>query len=313
MPTPEAAGAGTGITVRGALTPEQAAGVAALAGEAAAADEVSPLSEQALLTLRHAGDTGHDTRHLLLHAGGDLAGYAQLTRGQDGEATGELVIRPAARRAGLGRQLLGALLTEAGGPAGVWAHGDRRAAAALAAAAGLERTRALWQLRLPADAPLASPRIPDGVQVRAFAPGRDEQAWLELNRRAFAAHPEQGAWSMADLQEREAEPWFDPAGFFLAQRGGALAGFHWTKVHPATPAAKAAGEVYVVGVDPAEQGTGLGRALTLTGLHYLRGRGLEQVMLYAEEDNAAAIGLYQSLGFRHAATDVVYTGAPPVS
>jgi mycothiol synthase len=145
--------------------------------------------------------------------------------------------------------------------------------------------------------------------VRTFVPGRDERDWLAVNGRAFAAHPEQGKWTLQDLKRRELEPWFDPGGFFLAERAGALVGFHWTKVHqpPAgQPGASPVGEVYVLGVDPAEQGGGLGRALTLIGLHHLREQGLPDVMLYVEGDNTPAIRLYESLGFQHTATDVVY-------
>jgi mycothiol synthase len=189
----------------------------------------------------------------------------------------------------------------------VWAHGDQPAAAALAAAAGFERTRSLWQMRRPLAEPLAEPRLPGGITVRAFQPGRDEEAWLALNAAAFASHPEQGAWTPADLEQREQEDWFDPAGFFLAERGARLAGFHWTKVHPADGASPPIGEVYVVGVDPAEQGTGLGRALTLIGVHYLRDRGLEQVMLYVDESNVAAVRLYESMGFARWSVDVMYS------
>ena len=62
----------------------------------------------------------------------------------------------------------------------------------------------------------------------------------------------------------------------------------------------------MVGVDPAGQGGGLGRALTLAGLHYLRSRGLPEVMLYVDEENTPAIRLYESLGFAHQGTDVMF-------
>ena len=166
---------------------------------------------------------------------------------------------------------------------------------------------------------VAEPQLPAGVSLRAFIPGQDEDDWLGVNARAFAGHPEQGKWTRVDLAHREAAPWFDPDGFLLAERGGHLAGFHWTKIHK--PGSGQAGngtsdtdgplgEVYVIGVDPAEQGTGLGRALTLAGLRHLQSREIPAVMLYVDGENAAAIRLYGSLGFAHSATDVMYTHGP---
>jgi mycothiol synthase len=163
----------------------------------------------------------------------------------------------------------------------------------------------LARLPLPADAAAAP-----GVSIRTFRPGIDEDAWLAVNRRAFAHHPEQGSWRLQDLLLREAEPWFDPDGFFLAERDGRLAGFHWTKVHPCGGAGGAPlGEVYVVGVDPGSQGGGLGRTLTLAGLGYLRDRGLTEVMLYVDEDNVAAVRMYTALGFSRWSTDAMYRHA----
>jgi mycothiol synthase len=148
--------------------------------------------------------------------------------------------------------------------------------------------------------------LPAGVVLRAFRPGADDEAWLALNARAFAGHPEQGRWTIDDLAVRLAEPWFDAAGFLLAvrQAGDRLVGFHWTKIHAGT---EPIGEVYVLGVDPSAAGTGLGTALTLAGLRYLRGRGLTQVMLYVDESNRAAMALYTKLGFTRWSADVMYT------
>ena len=152
-------------------------------------------------------------------------------------------------------------------------------------------------------------------------PGTDEEAFLALNAEAFAGHPEQGRMTRADLDQRMAEPWFDPEGFFVAEAradgaaaaAGDLLGFHWTKVHPGEPPH---GEVYVVGVSPRAQGLGLGRLLTLTGLHHLAARGLREVVLYVESDNAPAIAVYSRLGFTHADADthVMYRRpSPPLS
>jgi mycothiol synthase len=302
---------GTVIT-EGPLSPGLSAQVQDLAAAAARADGVTPLSEDVLLQVRHASGAG--ARDLVLTtADGTLAGYAHLDAPDEppgGDASGELVIHPDHRGRGYGQALSSALIAGAAG-AGIrlWAHGELPAAVGLAKSAGYTRVRALWQMRMPlaglrlsADAAAAP-----GVSIRAFRPGADEDAWLEVNRRAFAHHPEQGSWGLQDLLLREAEPWFDPDGFFLAERDGRLAGFHWTKVHPDGGTGGAPiGEVYVVGVDPGQQGGGLGRALTLAGLGYLRERGLAEVMLYVDEDNTAAVRMYTALGFSRWSTDAMY-------
>ena len=304
---------GMSIEVLGEVTAAQAEAVLRLAAAAAAADGTGPLSEQVRLHLRYGGDAA--ARNLLLYASGHLAGYAHLDPPGPEGRSGELVIHPAGRGRGLGLALARALLAQRdGAQVCVWAHGDLPAARRLAAAAAFSRARALWQMRRPLRDPLPPAVPPAGVSFRTFRPGADEDAWLRVNARAFASHPEQGQWVSADLDRREQEPWFDPAGFFLAERDGRLAGFHWTKVHAPQPESAAAapgqpgpvGEVYVVGVDPAAQGGGLGRALTLAGLHYLRERGLPEVMLYVDEANTAAIRLYASLGFAHSGTDVMF-------
>ena len=302
---------GTAIT-EGPLSPELATQVQQLAVTATRADGVAPLSEDVLLHVRHGG--GAQARDLTLTSGGGLlAGYAHLdapdAEARGGDASGELVVHPGYRRRGYGTALSSALLAGAGGTVvRLWAHGELPGAVALAKAAGFTRFRALWQMRMPlAEVPAGDPSLPPGVTIRTFKPGSDEEAWLAVNHRAFAHHPEQGAWTMPDLRLREAEPWFDPAGFFLAERDGKLAGFHWTKVHPdGGQGGEPIGEVYVVGVDPGQQGGGLGRALTLAGLIHLRRLGLADVMLYVDEDNTAAVRMYTALGFSRWSTDAMY-------
>ena len=282
--------------VRDELSADDVAAVQDLVRAATVADGVSPLNEAALLRLA----VPRSARHVIVPGTGPgLLAYAQLDR----SGTGELVVHPDARGRRLGTAVLTTLLREHASPVTVWAHGDSIAAAALARSHGLRRSRELWQLRRPLDETLPPPRWPPDVSVRAYAPGRDDASWLALNAAAFATHPEQGRATQADLDARMAAPWFDPAGFFLAEQGGELVGFHWTKVHAGpTPA----GEVYVIGVAPSAQGSGLGRALTLEGLHHLRNAGLPEVLLYVEADNARAISVYQRLGFTHATTDVAY-------
>jgi len=306
----------------GHLDPATVDEVLGLARAAADADGTYPFAEHVVLHLRHGGDP--PAVHLLARSdSGELAGYAHVdTTDPVAGAAAEMVVHPRQRRRGVGRALVLAAIAEAerGDPRGrlrLWAHGDHPAATALARSLGFTRTRVLHQLRRPLFGPLPAPSLPEGVRLRPFRPGTDEAAWLELNARAFADHPEQGRWTAADLRLRMAEPWFDPAGFLLAEReaDGRLLGFHWTKVHgEGTGPAGAGGhqpapigEVYVLGVDPEAQGLGLGMALTLAGLRYLRGLGLDQVLLYVDESNRAAMSLYTGLGFTPWSVDVTFT------
>jgi mycothiol synthase len=256
---------------------------------AAAEDGAAPLDEAALLGLRH----GLGSSALWLSDGGGFAWR------HDGAV--DLAVAPEARGQGAGAALAAAATAEPG-PLTAWSHGHHPGAAALARRLGFEPVRDLWVMRRPLDdlPPLPEPAV--GVDVRTFRVGEDEDAVLAVNAEAFAHHPEQGALTRAGLEERMAQPWFDPGGFFLAERStdGEIVGFHWTKVHDEEPPY---GEVYVVGVSPHAQGGGLGRRLTLTGLHHLAARGLSEVVLYVEADNAPAVAVYRWLGFTHAPQD----------
>ncbi|WJV47824.1 mycothiol synthase [Streptomyces flavofungini] len=289
------------------LTADQAEAVLTLLAEAARTDGQQAVSEQGRLQLR--GGQREGVRHLLLSVGGELVGYAQLEDTDPVEApAAELVVRPAHRGHGHGRALGTALLAESGRRLRVWAHGGHSAARHLAQVLGLTLFRELRQMRRPLTGlDLPEPVLPQGVRVRAFVPGEDDAAWLAVNADAFAHHPEQGSLTQRDLDDRKAEPWFDPAGFFLAEResgdgGGELVGFHWTKTH----AAERLGEVYVVGVRPGAQGGGLGKALTTIGLRHLAAAGLPTAMLYVDADNKAAVSVYERLGFVTHETDLMY-------
>ncbi|GGM70814.1 mycothiol acetyltransferase [Dactylosporangium sucinum] len=292
------------------LDPDQIAQVERLMQAAGDTDGALPLSEHVVLHLRHGGEA--PAIHLLAYEGDRVVGYAHIdtTDAVEGAAA-ELVVHPLHRRHGIGR----ALVTEAmrvadernDGRLRLWAHGDHPSASALAIRLGFDRTRVLLQLRRSLFAPLDEVRMPEGVRLRAFRPGVDDEAWLALNAAAFADHPEQGKWTLEDLHVRLREPWFDAEGFLLAEseRDGGLLGFHWTKVH-GHEAHDPIGEVYVLGVSPDAHGGGLGKALTLAGLWYLRARGLTQVMLYVDESNTRAVALYQRLGFVRWSNDVSF-------
>jgi mycothiol synthase len=285
-----------------ALAPEQTEAVLELLTEAARNDGQQAVSEQGRLQLR--GGEREGVSHLLLTVGGELVGYAQLEDTDPVEApAAELVVHPSHRGHGHGRALGSALLAASGKRLRVWAHGGHAAARHLSQVLGLTLFRELRQMRRSlTDLSLPDPVLPEGVTVRTFEPGRDDAAWLAVNAAAFAHHPEQGSLTQRDLDDRKAQPWFDPAGFFLAERAGELIGFHWTKVH----AEDGLGEVYVLGVRPGAQGGGLGKALTTIGLRHLAAQGPPTAMLYVDADNKAAVSVYERLGFTTYETDLMY-------
>jgi mycothiol synthase len=253
-----------------------------------AADGADPLDEAGRMALAH---TGLDGAALWVH-GDD--GFA-LLRGHGVDLAG----RPDARGAGVGTALALSVLAEAPGDVTAWSHVDDPAARAIAARVGFAATRELWVMRRGAS-PVDVPEI-DGVTIRGYRP-EDADEVLRVNAEAFAHHPEQGSMDAANLAERMAEPWFDPAGLLVADAGTGLLGFHWTKQH-----SDVLGEVYVVAVDPAAQGRGLGRALTAAGLAHLAELGVREIILYVESDNAPAIATYSRLGFAHTETHVQYS------
>ncbi|MGD1241116.1 mycothiol synthase [Mycobacterium seoulense] len=294
---------------RSTLTADEQRQVRELVSAATEFDGVAPVGEQVLRELAH-----DRTGHLSISEADEIVGYLNLSRDPDA-AMAELVVHPRVRRRGLGTALARAALAETAGRNRFWAHGTLEPARAAASALGLVPVRELLQMRrtLRGAHDLADP-VP-GVRVRTYAGATDDAELLRVNNAAFADHPEQGGWTEVQLAERRNEPWFDPAGLFLAfdeaDRTGKLLGFHWTKVHPDQPGL---GEVYVVGVDRAAQGRGMGRMLTAIGIeslaHRLAGSPDPTVLLYVESDNVAAVRTYQRLGFSTYSVDTAYAAAP---
>jgi len=250
-------------------------------------------------------------------AGGPLVGFAHVARSDSFSpphwAVG-IVVAPDARDGAVARALLERaadhVRAQGGGTAVLWLLDPDAALDAAATDAGFRRERELLQQRVPLPV-REEPRWPDGITVRTFVPGQDDTAWLKVNNRAFADHPEQGGWTEETLGRRLDEPWFDPAGFLLALDAAGLAGFCWTKVHPATPDEPEQGEIFVIGVDPDRQGIGLGRALVVGGLAHLAGRGIGTGMLFVDAANTGAVHLYEAIGFRTQRSDRSYAREVP--
>jgi mycothiol synthase len=335
------------------LEDSDVADVSLLVEQVTETDGIRPLSEHVMLHLRYGGDV--DVRHVLGRVGSSLVAYGHMdVTDKVAGPSAELAVAPPYRRQGVGHALVEHLLEEStDGRLRLWAHGEQSGAAPLASSLGFHRSRTLFQMRRSLYAALPDPVWPEGVRLRSFLPGLDDEEWVALNAAAFVDLPDQGGWTLHDLHVRMREPWFDPEGFLIAEEAGPdgdrMVGFHWTKVHGAdahqhgqvhehagaqaagpddgTPgerhdpahhehdhhAHEPIGEVYVVGIDPAHRGRGLGRALTLAGLQHLRARGLPDAMLYVDAENTSAISLYTSLGFTRWDVDVEFSSSGPGS
>jgi mycothiol synthase len=275
-------------------------------------DGVPPIPEHVLLHLRHGGDKSDS--HLVIEKDEEVIAYAHLDETDlvAGPSV-EAVVHPKYRGQGFGTALLKESIAICGDKTRIWSHGDLPQAQSIAATLKLER---LWANLQMSKKLLEIEEVNSKYLIRSFLPGIDDEVFLELNNRVFADHPDQGGWSIGDLRVRVSEEWFDEKGFFVCEDEGKLIGFCWTKIHGAHTHSNIGnetdhghepiGEIYVLAVDPAYKGQGVGKDLTATGLNYLKYQGLGSAMLYVGVENKAALHLYGSLGFNEFGSDVMY-------
>lgn len=274
--------------------PSDASAVDALIADVEAADGQAPLSEHKHTALRSQRSRSGAAFGFVAEGDSEIRGYAALVRTNAPREWGlELVVRPADRSpdviAGLVERAATEVAGRDGGKIRLWAYVDDLVPRPERYGFAPERRLHRMSRSLPTEAGL---QFPEGVEVRGFVPGRDDDAWLAVNNAAFADHPENGDWTSEDLEERMELAWFDPEGFRVAWDGDELVGFCWTKVHP-----HRRGEIYVIAVAPGHGGRGLGTALVVEGMRFLSAAGMERVFLYCEASNDPAVGLYRSLGF----------------
>jgi mycothiol synthase len=268
-----------------------------------AADDHPPLPEPQRLALAGEVEAPEGSQVLLVHdAAGGLAGCAMVSPAPGRSFAVYVVVDPDRRR---DDRYFDALVRRAVDDAGaaragavhLWAFGadddDNRRAHGL----GFATEREVLQLRVDLPLPPAVRAKARPLVTRPFVLGGDEEAWLRTNNLAFAGHPEQGAWTRQQLDERLRAEWVALEGFLVADdpSGSGLIGSCWTKVH--RDREPVLGEIYVIAVDPDHHGQGWGRSLTVAGLDWLAGQGVRVGMLYTEADNTGAVSLYRSLGF----------------
>lgn len=141
-------------------------------------------------------------------------------------------------------------------------------------------------------------RCLDGTPPEVEAPTRplrddERDAWLELSNAAFVGHPENGGWTRRDLDWRVELPWTSLQRWPVVSAADRLLAGVWTKIEEGS----ASGELYVVAVDPASQGRGLGKVVVAAALRGLAQAGCRSAHLYVDADNTAAVRLYRWAGF----------------
>lgn len=253
-----------------------------------------------------------------------LVGYAHTRWNHPGarpRLAVEVVVHPQADQPRIAERLLAetrTLLARAGGGVvWLWVHRVDDPHETTAAALGFTIQRELAFMIRPLARRPDIPPVPEGVELRSYREGEDDEAFLEVNNAAFEGHPENGGWDASTFEERRSMDWFDAEGLIIAWRSGApgaaseeAIGFHWTKWHghhsEEVPAHDPVGEVYVLAVHPKAQGLGLGRVLLEAGLAHLYDRGCRLAVLYVDCAATAAVGLYERAHFEHVYREVCY-------
>jgi mycothiol synthase len=301
--------------------------------DAHALADIRALVDTTTLLEGHAPIGEHKMAHLAVGAAewdgilayahsGDLIGYVHLRWNpgpDDPRLAVEMVVHPEHRDEGVQAALLEStrrLVARAGGGRMfLWVHRVEEPRETLAFEMGFDIQRELaYMVRDARGVPEELP-LPEGVTIRPYRPGEDDEAFLEVNNAAFVGHPENGAWTAEDLAERRRLDWFDPDGLFMAFRGEEPLGFHWTKWHEhqgngGEPAHGPQGEVYVLAVHPRAQGMGLGRILLRHGMRHLATRS-DHLVLYVDCASAGPVALYASEGFETLYREVCFSDDIP--
>ena len=297
------------LDIKRQMEPDDIAVVRDLIRDAERADGHRPLSDHLWLDLVDGGREGFAGLVAWEPGHEHPVAYAQVSKGHDSYSI-ELVVHPHHRYEmnTIGPELMTAALDvvadSGGGHVHWWVFEPTSSHDDLARRLGLQPGRTLHQMRR--SLPLSTSDRSSAVATRSFEPGVDDENWLRVNNAAFGWHPEQGEWDRETLATRMDQPWFDADGLLVHDVDGDMAGFCWTKIHRDTE--PVLGEIYVIAVDPAFHGRGLGRGLVVSGLDHMADLGVRTAMLYVDADNEPAMTMYVDLGFRVHRIDRSYVG-----
>ena len=150
----------------------------------------------------------------------------------------------------------------------------------------------VWMQR-PTAQPAPANAPPAGFVIRPLAGEREVEAYVELQRAVFESKNMTAEWRARTLRRPE---YIADLDWVAVAPDGRLAAFciGWL----GQCAGEVRGQIEPLGVRVEFRGLGLGRAILAETLRRLRAHGAAQV--YVETDNYrnAALGVYESVGFR---------------
>ena len=211
------------------------------------------------------------------------------------------------RGRGIGRCLLRTAIAQVEGiGAGVLhiqASADAQDARHLLESEGFERVKSYWQMRWEGD-DLPSLALRPGFQLKPFSLDRDEAMLTELQNDAFGEHWGFCPNTVEEIVARVRIKITDPDGIIFVMDGNRPAGYNWTLRYENSYGK--VGVVSMTGVHPSYRGNGLGTAVVVSGMQYLKGRGVDAIELEVDSENTPARELYLKLGYRQVSRSVWY-------
>jgi mycothiol synthase len=241
-----------------------------------------------------------ETNLTLAHSGADLVGYYQLFP--------EVPISRAViaggvleqhRGRGIGRLLLSAAMEQVEAldvsVLHIQTSSDAADARHMLESEGFEQVKDYWQMRWSGgDLPELSLR--SNFSLKPFRLGEDEAMLTELQNAAFGQHWGFCPNTVEETAARVRIANTDPDGIIFVMDGDRPAGYNWT-LRNENRFGKV-GFVSMTGVHPEYRGNGLGTAVVVTGMEYLRQQGVDAIELEVDSENIPARELYLKLGYR---------------
>ena len=160
---------------------------------------------------------------------------------------------------------------------------------------GFHSVKSYWQMRWQRNE-VPPMELPQGFSLRSFRLGQDEEALTDLQNAAFGQ-----TWGFCPntVEEISARVRFkrcDPQGILFVVEKERFAAYNWT--FRASSEVGAVGWIAMTGVHPDYRGMGVGKAVVVAAMEYLKAKGVDGIELEVDSENAPAREMYLSLGFR---------------